>query len=401
MSKITKPFVKGYKFEIYPNKEQIELLEKTFGCCRFVWNKALAEAKQEHEFYIAHKDVNSIIPVLKPNVTGFGFVNKLTWYKANPEYQWLNEVNSVSLQQAMLHLGASYSEFFKKRKGYPKFKKKSNRQSFTLMNNSFRFKEGEFYIAKSKEPLEVKFSRALPSAPSSCVISKTPSGKYYVSFICEYFPEKTNGSGKIGIDLGLKDFLVDSNGNRFTNPKYLEHKQKKLARYQRALSRKQKGSQNRNKSRLKVAKLHEDITNARNDFLHKLSRKLVNENQVIGVEKLKVKNMVKNRRLAKAISSASWSRFCEMLNYKSRESQNCSIVYMDTYFPSTHTCNNTGLKLDYKLKLSQRTWKCPHCGEEHDRDLNAARNIRDEALVTMELHKVPDHSGIVLIANRD
>lgn len=401
MNKNTKPFVKGYKFEIYPSKEQIELLEKTFGCCRFVWNKALAEAKQECEFYLAHKDLNSIIPVLKPDVTGFGFVNKLTWYKTNPEHQWLNEVSSVSLQQTMLHLGAAYSEFFKKRKGYPKFKKKSNRQSFTLMNKSFRFKEGKFYIAKSKEPIKVNFSRELPSIPSSCVISKTPSGKYYVSFTCQYFPNKTNGQGKIGIDLGLKDFLVDSDGNRVANPKYLEKKQIKLARYQRAFSRKQKGSNNRNKARLKVAKLHEDITNSRNDFLHKLSRKLINENQVIGVEKLKVKNMVKNRRLAKAISSASWSKFCEMLNYKSRESQNCSIVYMDTYFPSTHICNNTGLKLDYKLKLTDRTWKCPHCNETHDRDLNAARNIRNEALTTIELHKVPDRSGVVLIANRD
>ena len=400
MSKITKPFVKGYKFRIYPNKEQTELLEKTFGCCRFVWNKALAETKQEYEFYLAHKDVNSITPVLKPNVTGFGFVNRLTIYKCNPEQQWLNEVNAVSLQQVMLQLGASYSEFFKKRKGYPKFKKKSNRQSFTLMNNSFRFKEDEFYIAKSKEPLKVDFSRELPSAPTSAVISKTPSGKYYVSFICEYFPTKTNGQGKIGIDLGLKDFLVDSEGNRVCNPKFLEKKQKQLARHQRAFSRKKKGSQNRNKARLKVAKLHEMVTNQRNDFLHKLSRKLINENQVIGVEKLKVKNMVKNHKLAKAISSASWSRFCEMLNYKSRESQNCSIVYMDTYFPSTHICNNTGLKLDYKLKLSDRAWKCPHCSETHDRDLNAARNIRDESLTTLALHKIPDGAGIVVLAAR-
>lgn len=401
MSKVTKPFVKGHKFEIYPNKEQIELLEKTFGCCRFVWNKALAEAKQEQEFYLAHKDVNSIIPVLKPNVTGFGFVNKLAQYKANPEYCWLNEAIAVPLQQTMLHLGAAYSEFFKRRKGYPKFKKKQNRQTFSLMNNSFKFKDGKFYIVKSKDPLKVNFSRELPSAPSSCVISKTPSGKYYVSFTCEYFPEKTNGSGKIGIDLGLKDFLVDSNGVRVSNPKFLEKKQKKLKRLQQTLSRKQKGSKNRNKSRLKVAKLHESIVNARNDFLHKLSRKLVNENQVIGVEKLKVKNMVKNHRLAKAISSASWSRFCEMLNYKSRESQNCSVVYMDTFYPSTHICNTTGQQLGYKLKLSQRTWQCPHCGEEHDRDLNAAKNIRNNALDTLELHKVPDHSGMVLIARRD
>jgi putative transposase len=400
MTTSTKPFVKGYKFRIYPNKDQIDLLEKTFGCCRFVWNKALAEAKQEQEFYLAHKDIGSIKPVLKPNVTGFGFVNRLIGYKNNPDTQWLNEVNSVALQQVMLHLGAAYSEFFKKRKGYPKFKKKYNHQSFSLMNNSFRFKEGSFYIAKSKDPLKINFSRELPSAPTSAVISKTPSGSYYISFVCRYFPKKTNGKGKIGIDLGIKDFLVDSNGNRFPNPKYLEKKEKQLARYQRAMSRKKKGSQNRNKTRLKVAELYEKITNQRNDFLHKLSRKLINENQVIGVEKLKVKNMVKNHKLAKAISSASWSRFCEMLNYKSKESQNCSIVYMDTYFPSTHICNATGIKLDYKLKLSDRTWKCPHCGETHDRDLNAARNIRDETLLTLVLHKVPDGAGIIVLAER-
>ena len=278
MKNVNKPFVKGYKFPIYPNKDQIELLNKTFGCVRYVWNKALGEVKYEHEYYNAHKDLNTITPAIPPNVTGYGLVNRLISYKRKPDTQWLNEVSSVALQQTMLHLGSAFSTFFKTRKGFPKFKKKTNKQSFTLMKNSFRFKGEQLFIAGSKDTLKVVYSRKLPSVPSSAVISKTASGKYYISFICEYYPTKLTATNKIGIDLGLKDFIVTSDGLRITNPKHLKQQSKNLKRKQQSLSRKKKGSINRNKARLAVAKIHESISNIRNDFQHKLSRKLINEN---------------------------------------------------------------------------------------------------------------------------
>ena len=399
MKNVNKPFVKGYKFPIYPNKDQIELLNKTFGCVRYVWNKALGEVKYEHEYYNAHKDLNTITPATPPNVTGYGLVNRLISYKRNPDTQWLNEVSSVALQQTMLHLGSAFSTFFKTRKGFPKFKKKTNKQSFTLMKNSFRFKGEQLFIAGSKDTLKVVYSRKLPSVPSSAVISKTASGKYYISFVCEYFPTKTKGNGKIGIDLGLKDFIVSSDGIKIPNPKNTKKYAVQLKRRQQSLSRKQKASKNRNKSRIIVAKCHERISNSRNDFHHKLSRRLVNENQVIGLEMLKVSNMVKNRKLSKHISDAGWSSFTTMLNYKSSETQNCSLVYMDNYFPSTNVCNIDGFKLPVKLKLSERSWVCPKCGTHHDRDINAAINIRNEAILTLHGFKIPDHACVRVLCD--
>ena len=378
-------FVKGYKYPIYPSEEQKILLAKTFGCCRFVWNKALAEAKQEYEEYLIWKDKNPIGKVIKPCITGFYFANKLPIFKAQLGNEFLSEVSYDVLQQTLINLGSTYSDFFKKRKGYPKFKKKQNAQSFRLTKNVFKFKDGQFYIAKSKEPIAVGFgrngkNRALPSDPSSCTVGVTSTGKYYVSFVCEYIPNKTNGQGKLGIDLGIKDFIVDSNGNKVCNPKYFKQYEQNLKRKQQKLSKCQKGSNRRNKARLKVSQIHEQISNCRNNFQHQLSRKLINENQVIGIEHLLVKNMVKNRKLSKAISQASWSSFIDKLVYKARESQHCNIVKIDTFYPSSHICNEMQLKLDFKLKLSQREFNCPYCNQVHDRDINAAKNIRDEAL---------------------
>lgn len=391
-----KPFVKGYKFRIYPTDDQKVLLEKTFGCVRFVWNKALAEAKQEYEHYLAHKD--SVIDLQKPKVSGFDFSSRLVDYKSNPEIQWLKDVSSTSLQQAMLHLGSAFSTFFKQRKGYPSFKKKHGHQSFSLMTNSFRFKEEGFFIPKFKDSLKVVWSRKLPSAPTSATIIKTPTGKYYISFVCEYVPTKLNATGHIGIDLGIKDFLVTSEGIKVSNPKYLKLSQQNLRRKQQALSRKKKGSINRNKARISVALIHEHITNQRLDFAHKLSRKLINENQVIGIEKLRVKNMIRNRKLSKSISDVAWSSFVDKLAYKAKESQNTSLVYMDCWYPSSHLCNLDNYKLDYKLKLSDRQWTCPQCGTVHDRDINAAINIRNIAMQAMTDYKVSLGSGISIIA---
>ena len=391
-------FVKGYKFPIYPNKDQIELLEKSFGSARYVYNKALAEAKDEYEYYKLMNKISPNIILVKPSLTGFSFVNRLIKYKSNPDTQWLYDTSSDVLQQSMLHLGDAFSRFLKDRKGYPNFKKKTNKQSITLTKNVFRFKDGKFFIAKSKDPLAIGFSRDLPSKPSSCVITKTCTGKYYISFICEYTPTKLTSINKIGIDLGLKNFIVTSDGLRIPNPKHLKQQSKNLKRKQQSLSRKKKGSINRNKARIKVAKIHESITNIRNDFQHKLSRKLINENQVIGLESLKVRNMIKNRKLSKAISDVSWYSFVGKLIYKARESQNTNIVQFDSFYPSTHICNDTNKRLDYKLKLSDREWLCPFCNQVHDRDLNASRNIRDEAIFTIEINKITDR-GIHILGN--
>ena len=400
MNTIQKPFVKGYKYRFYPNKDQIELLNQTFGCCRYIYNKALAETISEYEEYKAFKSVLSNTSTLvKPKVGGFDFVNRLMVYKRDPELQWLYDVSADVLQQSMLHLGIAFSTFFKNKKGYPKFKKKSNKQSITLTRNTFKFRDGKCYIPKSKDPLNIKFHRDLPSVPSSCVITKTCTGKYYISFICEYTPTKLTSINKIGIDLGLKNFIVTSDGLRIPNPKHLKQQSKNLKRKQQSLSRKKKGSINRNKARIKVAKIHESITNIRNDFQHKLSRKLINENQVIGLESLKVKNMVKNRKLSKAISDVSWYSFVGKLIYKARESQNTNIVQLDSFYPSTHICNNTNKRLDYKLKLSDREWLCPFCNQIHDRDLNASKNIRDEAIFTIEINKITDR-GIHILGNQ-
>ena len=390
-----KSFVKGFKYPIYPTLEQEELLARTFGCCRYVYNRGIADAKRDYAFYQAHK---AALPGLTPPTTsGYDFVNKLTPYKRELECVWLSDVSSVALQQTMMHLGDAFSRFYKARKGFPVFKKKQAAQSFSLVGQAFTLRDGVFTIAKSKTPMAIIFSRPLPSAPTSCTISRTPSGKYYASFTCEYIPVKTHGQGKIGIDLGLKDFLVTSDGERVANPKPFVRAQRALKRAQQALARKRKGSCNRTKARVKVAQAHERTSNKRSDFLHKLSRRLVNENQVIGVEKLRVANMVRNRHLSKAIQDVGWRSFTTMLDYKAAESQNCSIVYMDSFFPSSHLCSTTKQRLDRKLSLSERTWTCPHCDETHDRDLNAAINIRDEALETLKRHAIPDHAGLKVL----
>ena len=372
--------VKGFKYPIYPTESQKELFAKTFGSCRYVWNRALAQAKFEYEYYLTVKDTNQNTKMLKPNVSGYGFVNKLVSYKNDVNSLWLNKVSSVALQQTMLQLGGAFSTFLKNRKGYPKFKKRSHEQSFSLVGNGFRIKGNRLYIVKSKEPLVINWTRKLPSCPTSCTISLTPTGQYYISFTAEYYPVPTTGTGEVGLDLGLKDLITVSNGTKVANPKHLRQRAKQLKRKQQSLSRKQKGSKNHNKARLIVAKVHAKITNTRKDFHHKLSRTLINENQVIGLEKLMVKNMIKNRKLSKSISDAGWSSFTKMLEYKAKESQHCKIVYMDTWYPSSHICHVDGYKLDRKLSLADRSWICPHCNTKHDRDVNAAINIRNEAL---------------------
>lgn len=401
MSEVSKLLKKGFKFPIYPTAEQQELINQTFGCCRYVWNKALEAAVHEHKQYLEMSKVTHQSRLIKPDVSGYGFVNRLPDIRRDPETPWLSDVSSVALQQTMLHLGGAFTRFFKEKKGYPRFKKKHAKQSFSLMKTAFTLGSSGFFIAKCKRPIKVVFSRQLPSEPSSLTISRTATGKYYVSFVCEYQPIKTSGHGRIGIDLGIKDFATLSTGQKFTNPKHYLKAQQRLKRAQQELSRKKKGSNNRHKARFKVAKVHERVSKTRSDFQHKLSRQLVNDNQVIAVEKLMVANMVKNRKLAKHISDASWASFLTMLNYKAVESQHTTVFYVSTWFPSSHLCSVTHKKLNRKLTLTERAWDCPYCGQRHDRDVNAAINILHEAELSLaRKFKHPlDVAGKIVLAD--
>ena len=417
MSTPAKPFVKGFKFPIYPTEEQIQLLEQTFGCCRKVYNILLAQTSKEYDIHLQNKKMD--IPSTPPNVSGYSLTARLPLLKQDPELHYLKEVSSVALQQSVLHLGTAYQRFFvkvqqnkvaakpkKKKKprkdgrsdGYPRFKSKhDNHQSFTLMTTAFSLDENnQLIIAKCDTPIKVVYSQELPSTPTSCTITRTPSGQYYVSFTCRYTPKKTSGTGVVGIDLGLTTLATLSTGEKIGNPRHFKRIQQKLKRLQKSLARKKKGSANYAKARIKQAKLYAYSANCRSDHLHKLSRRLVNENQVIGMEDLVIPNMVKNPKLAKHISDAAWGSLGQKLRYKCEESQHAILVKVDTYFPSSHLCHNTGLKLDRKLKLSERRWGCPHCGELHDRDLTAAINIHKEALRLSKKISLEAHAGQIV-----
>jgi putative transposase len=384
---------RGYRYRIYPNKEQTEFLNRSLGCARFVWNQLLAKSIKAYEAWKNGENQN------RPNVSPIGLTYDVLPLKS--EYPWLYEVSSASLNQKARDLGTAFSNFFKAKGkiGYPKFKKKSNTTSIRLSSDAFRLKDGRFSIARCKTPIKVRWSRELPSEPSSCTISKIPSGEWYVSFICEVKSKLTDGCGQVGLDLGLTHFLTDSDGNKVENPRYFLKYQQRLAFLQRQHSRKQKGSKNREKSRLKVAKLHQRIRNARQDFLHKLSRQLVNENQVIGIETLNVKGMVRNRALAKHIADAGWSKFVDFLAYKVKESQHCILVGVETFFPSSHICSVCDAKLDHKLSLKERKWSC-FCDAVHDRDINASLNIKKRAVAMVQhLKSIP--GSFVLIHDLD
>lgn len=381
---------KGYKYRIYPTVEQRVLLARTFGCARLVYNRLLDLSSSAYE---AHK-ADPQQP--KPSVSGYGHVYQLPALKE--ELPFLNDVSSVVLQQAAMDLGRAYQNFFKKRGKYPTFKSRRSRQSVRLTTSAFTI-QGDldapsFYIAKSKSPIRVRWSRALPSSPSSVTISQEPDGTYYASFVCEYQPSPTNGDRVVGLDLGIKAFYHDSDNQTIEPPKYYRRAERRLARAQRQLSRKQKGSRNRHKARLKVAKLHAKTKLQRHDFLHKLSRQLVDDCKVIAHEHLTVSGMMRNRRLAKSITDLGWASFMAQLAYKAVESQWCTVVRIDRWYPSTQTCSVCQHRLtdEHKLTLRDRLWQCPSCHSIHDRDENAAINIRQEGWRIYEHEMSKGHS---------
>ena len=356
---------KGVKFRIYPNRQQQKLIMQTFGCCRLIYNKGLAMREETYKQgeKVSYNQTSAMLTSLKK------------------ELQFLKVVDSISLQQSLRDLDRAYTNFFQKRAKYPKFKSKhDNHQSYRTINqgNNVRI-VGNYLKLPKLGYIKVRQSMAIGKI-NNVTIERTPTGKYFAVLNVDFEPtyERT-GFNEIGIDVGIKYFYTDSNGNVVDNPKHLERTTKKLIREQRRLSRKAKGSSNRNKQRIKVAKVHEKITNQRNDFLHKLSTMLVRENQTICIEELAVKNMAKNHKLARSISSVSWGKFFEMLDYKSAW-YGSTVVRIPTNYPSSQTCGSCGYKNKLVKNLSVRKWECPVCHEKHDRDTNAARNILSKGL---------------------
>lgn len=355
---------KSYKIRLYPNKEQKVLLEKHFGCIRFVYNYFLNVRNTEYK-------------TNKVNMSYYDTANELSVLKTNQEFKFLNEVNSQSLQWSLRFLDVAFRNFFRGQTKFPNFKKKSNNQSFKVpVNSTFKIIDNKIIIPKFKEGINFRGKLELDNLVkfNSVTISKTTSGKYYATLQGEfnYEPVEQNDN-KVGIDLGIKEFLITDSGVKIDNPKYLKKSLKKLKYEQKQLSKKNKGSNNRNKQRILVSLIHEKITNKRMDFLHKLSQKIVNENQVICLENLAVKNMIKNHKLAQAISDVSWSKFLDMLKYKS-EWNDRQLVQIDRFYPSSKSCSECHYIND-NLTLKDREWTCPSCGTKHDRDINAAKNI--------------------------
>jgi putative transposase len=354
---------KAFKYRFYPTPEQETLLRRTMGCTRLVYNRALAartEAWYTDKQRVGYKETSAM----------------LTLWKKEEELQFLNEVSCVPLQQGLRHLQKAFSGFFEGRTQYPNFKKKHNGGSAEFTKSAFKFKDGQVYLAKSVEPLRVRWSRELPQGaePSTVTVKLSPAGRWTVSLLVdieiEPLPESPH---EVGIDLGVTSLVALSTGEHIANPKGFKAKRAKLRRVQKALSRKQKGSNNRYKARLKVAKVHAEISDARKDFLHKLTTRLVRENQTIAVEDLAVKNMVKNRKLSLAISDASWGELVRQLEYKC-DWYGRNFVKIDRWFPSSKRCAECGHIVD-KLPLNIREWDCPKCKTHHDRDVNAAKNI--------------------------
>lgn len=363
---------KGIKFRAYPNKAQENLINQTFGCCRLIYNRGLAmrEERYENGQSISYAQTCKLITELKKQ----------------PAFNFLKIVDSIALQQALKDLNQAYVNFFQKRTGHPKFKSKHDRhQSYRTLNGNNKTNirlEGNKIKLPKLGFLKIKPSMEIDSSKiNNVTIERKPSGKYFVIINVDFeleFKPRTNNN-QIGIDVGLKHFYTDSNGDTVENPRFLENSSKQLARAQRRLSRKQKGSKNYEKQRVKVAKIHEKIANQRTDFLQKQSTMLVRENQTICIEDLKIKNMVRNHKLAKAISSVSWSMFFNMLSYKSAW-YGCQIIKVPTYYPSSQTCSQCGYQNTKVKNLNIRKWECPTCHTVHDRDLNASINILQKGL---------------------
>lgn len=376
--------LKAYEYRLYPNKKQIILLAKHFGCSRFIYNWALAKRIEEYE-------------KTGKTISKFDLNKMVTQLKKDEKTQWLSEVNAQSLQQSIQNMETAYINFFRNKKGFPKFKsKKTYRYSYKLPQDvRINFNKNKIFLPKIGE-VKIRIDRQFDGQIKSATVKQVPSGKYFVSVlvedgVCEPDKKELNKNKAIGIDLGLKHFAILSTGEKIENPKTLKNNLTKLKILQRRLSKKVKGSSNRNKARIKVAKQHEKIKNIRKDFLQKLSKKIISDNQVdtICLETLNISGMVKNHRLAQAISDVSWYEFIRMLEYKA-EWNGKNILRIGQFEPSSKLCTCGYINKD--LNLSDREWECPICHTKHDRDILAANNIKNIAF--SDLNKKYHNSGL-------
>ena len=362
--------LKTYKYRLYPNEQQKEQIQKTFGCCRFVYNQTLSYRKERYAHFKESMNKTSC--------------NNYCNQVLKKKYEWLKEVDKFALTNAIYNMDSAYQKFFKEHTGYPKFKSKRNNKksystNFTNGNIEVLFEKNKIKLPKLKW-IKAKIHREFTGIIKSATISQAPSGKYFVSVLVEteHIPMESTGC-MVGIDLGIKDLLIISNVGKFDNIRTTKKYEDKLAKEQRKLSHKVKGSKNWNKQRIKVAKIHEKIHNTRIDNLHKISHKLVSENQVIVSEDLDISNMVKNHNLAKAISDCGWYELTRQISYKS-DWNNRQYIKIGRFVPSSQICSCCGYINTETKDLSVREWICPQCGTVHNRDVNAAINILNEGL---------------------
>lgn len=360
-----KEILKAYKYRIEPTKEQEVLLNKHFGSVRWIYNHFLNDRKTQ--YLETKKSDNYVVQA-----------GKMALLKKEEDTAWLKEINSQTLQQTLKNLEAAYLNFFRGNAKFPNFKSKHNKNSFRIPQH-ITVENERIYVPKFNDGIKLIQHREFNGEIRQCTFSKTPTGKYFVSILVNATHEQLPKNGKtIGVDLGIKDFAITSDGNKYKNHRWIKTYERKLSKAQKHLSRKKKGSHQYENQRLKVAKIHEKISDCRKDKLHKVSRELVTLYDVICLEDLDVKRMVKNHTLAKHIHDASWGTFVQMLEYKSKWNDK-QVVRINRFFPSSKMCSNCGW-INNSLKLSDREWVCECCGCVHDRDVNASKNILKEGL---------------------
>ena len=369
---------KAYKYRLYPTIEQKEILAQHFGNCRWFYNYALNLSEQTYRETgkgLSRNAIQSLLPNLKK------------------EYDWLRLCYSQCLQVVALNLSTAYKNFFEKRGGYPRYKSKHGKQSISYPQK-VKIEDNYLKFPGKVGKVQCRFTRSFEGTIKTVTISKNTSDKYFVSILVDngsQLPSPSTEGKAIGIDVGVTDIAVTSDGEKFTNQAWMSKHEQNRIRKERKLARKKKDSNRRNKARVLVSKIHNHIANCRSDFLHKLSRRIVDENQVICVENLNVKAMTKNRKLSRAICSIGWGMFCTMLKYKA-EWLGKTYLEVDRFFPSSKTCSHCYYKVS-ELPLKVRSWNCPSCNTQHDRDINAAKNIRDEGLRILSVGSIDTAHG--------